>query len=137
MGAFLDVFGGGNDIRPLDEPGVCVICNAAPDQSVTKVINTGRILPMRPGVALQGRIYVCGDCASDLGKAVGQHDADEFDQVVAEHESVSQQLAEANDKIAAFAAVESALAMLQPQVAAVPAADVTTSPDPTTTTEAQ
>lgn len=76
----MDVFGYGTEegTRPLLPPGTCWICENSPQQEAMKVIDTRR--NSRPENRGQSeRKYVCEPCAKELGAAVGQVSAEEYE----------------------------------------------------------
>lgn len=114
----MDVFGYGTDepSRPLLPPGLCWICDNSPTQSAEKVIDTRR--NSRPGphaIHTTERKYVCGGCATDLGKAVGMVPGDDL-------RAVARDLHAAEDRAAHLAADLAAARESQTRV--VPADDI-------------
>lgn len=93
----MEVFGKG-EIRPLMAPAVCIICQSSPQQEVTEVIQTGRRW-LDLGPHHMAEVYVCGDCARELGAAVGQVPGDELNDAIVEAGQVTADLNVALAKI--------------------------------------
>lgn len=133
----MDVFGRGTEegSRPLLPPGECWICEQSPTQEAIRVIDTRRnARPGGPLVHESVRKYICEDCVTELGQALGMVKADEYallqsiaDSAIEQRDRAEAALAEAESnqtKVVDVREVTGALmpmlALLQKQQADVP-----------------
>jgi hypothetical protein len=126
----LDVFGKGIEIRPLKAPGICFICEATPVQDSERVINTMRIFSPGPLTNLNGTKYVCESCAHDLGVSIGLVDPEVHQEASDRVALLEAELKDATDRVAAFSALESAVAALTVATTPAPTPDPVVDPAP-------
>ena len=109
----MNIYGGKyGPVIPLAEPGYCAVCKSSPDLTKTAMIDTladiRGVLHDRPmPAAFSGRIYICEDCGTVIGRLV-EYGKSEYDELLEKHNELVAENVKLENLLAAFGTMREA-----------------------------